>query len=122
MDHQVAKSLAALTTEITMAATAKVCQGFTPWRIEAIAVPLAEALVDIVISQGNTAIKHHPVVVSNYTTFELWNQILDEIAKEIPCVSTLEVIGRDMTRAQRAAFLTGDWRKNGASNGDPRLS
>jgi hypothetical protein len=120
MEHQESKSLEALTTEITMKATAKVCQGFTPWRIEAIAVPLAEALVDIVISQGNTALKHPPVTVSNYITFELWNQILDEIAKEIPCADTIEIIGRDLTRAQRARFLAGEWRANGQANDDPR--
>ncbi len=118
MDRQKEQSLSALTTKITLAATARVCQGFTPWRIEAIAGPLAEALVDIVISQGNTAHKHPPVIVYSYTTFELWNQILDEIQKEIPCVSQLEVVGRELTRAQRAKFLEGSWRNNGKTNDD----
>lgn len=122
MDHQSEKSLSALTTKITLAATAKVCRGFTPWRIEAIAAPLAEALVDIVISQGNTAYKHHPIIVHNYRTFEIWNQILDEIQKEIPCVSQLEVLGKDFTRTQRAQFLEGSWRNNGKNNDDPTLS
>lgn len=113
------KSLTVLTTEITMAATARVCQGFTPWRIEAISVPLAEALVDIVVGQGNTARKYPPIRVSNYTTFELWNQILDEIQKEIPCVNQLEVVGESLTRSQRARFLEGGWKANGKDNTDP---
>ncbi len=121
MDHQAERSLSQLTTKITLAATAKVCQGFSPWRIEAIAVPLAEALVEIVISQGNTALKHQPVIVHNFITFELWNQILDEVQKEIPCVTQLEVVGRDLTRTQRARFLEGAWRDNGKTNDDPSL-
>ena len=119
MDRQAVQSLSSLTTKITLAATAKVCHGFSPWRIEAIAGPLAEALVDIVISQGNTALKHAPVTVSNYITFELWNQILDEVQKEIPCVASLEVVGSNITRKQRAVFLEGSWRNNGKSNDDP---
>jgi hypothetical protein len=122
MDQVSSKGLLALTTKITLAATAKVCEGFTPWRIEAIAIPLAEELIDIVISQGNTAYKHEPVRVSNYITFELWNQILDEIAKEIPCVSHVEVIGERITRGQRARFLEGSWRHNAESNDDPQKS
>jgi len=105
-------SLARLTTEIVLRCTAKVCHGFAPWRIEAIAAPLGEALIDIIVSQGNSAMKHHPVTVSNYSTFELWNQILDEIQKEIPCANQLDAIGERVTRAQRAIYLEGAWRTN----------
>src|SRR6185369_13228913 len=105
MGPHLTKSLEALTTEIALRATAKVCQGFTPWRIEAIAGPLAAALVDIVIEQGNTAFRREPLLVNSYTTFEIWNQILDEIAKEIPCAGELEIIGKGFSRAERAKFL-----------------
>ena len=121
MDMAERRPLSVLTTEITLKATAKVCQGFSSWRIEAIAVPLAEALVDIVIAQGNAAYKHPPIQVSNYITFELWNQILDEVQKEIPCVAQLEVVGRDITRTQRTKFLEGSWRANSKDNDKPGL-
>lgn len=107
------KGLSLLTTKIVLRATALVCVGLSPARIEAVAYPLAEAIVDIVIAQGNSTTKPQPVRMSNYTTFELWNQILDEVAKCIPCVDDLEVIGCDLTRSQRKRFLEGKWRTEG---------
>lgn len=107
------KTLSILITETVLRATGTVCVGLSPARIEAVAFPLAEAVIDIVISQGNTAQKAAPVRMTNYTTFELWNQILDEISKTIPCVDSLEVIGCDLTRTQRQRFLEGKWRTEG---------
>ena len=103
------KPLSVQITEIVPRATATVCVGLSPARIEAVAYPLAEAVIDIVISQGNDVRKPVPVRMSNYTTFELWNQILDEIAKSIPCVDKLEVIGCDLTRKHRKQFLSNEW-------------
>lgn len=113
MTNQQDKSLVTLITEIVLCATATVCEGFSPSRIEAVAYPLAEAVIDIVMSQGNMEGKLAPVRMSNYTTFELWNQILDEVAKSVPCVDSVEVIGCDLTRAQRKRFLANEWRTEG---------
>lgn len=109
----ITRSLENLIFEIALRATAKVCEGFEPSRIEAIAKPLALALTDIVVEQGNDPVEKYPVEVSNYIIFEIWNQIMDEVVKEIPIGSRVEITGNKFTRTDRAKFLRGDWRVNG---------
>jgi len=105
-------SLEAQVTEIAMRATAKACEGMHPTRLEAVAVPLAQALVDVVI--GNEGVqdsdKKHFVEVPNYIVFELWNRILDEVEKEIPAASQIEVAGV-CTRSDRRELFSDSWRK-----------
>lgn len=92
-------------TKIVLAAAYKVCRGFPPAVIEVVACTLAEGITDLVVEQGNTAHKPAPIVMSNFTTFVLWNRILDEVALSIPCVDSLEVIGISVTRTQRKSFI-----------------
>ena len=106
-------SLEVRVTEIAMRATASACVGMHPSRIEAVAVPLAQALVDVVIGneegkQGEG--KKHFVEVPNYIVFELWNRILDEVEKEIPAASQIDVSGL-CTRSDRREFMSEAWKK-----------
>jgi hypothetical protein len=99
-------------SEITFRATSKVIgKEAHPQRIEAVAAPLAEALVDLVVAQGSNP-KSLPVVdLKTYMVWELWNRILDEIEKEIPIASKIQVnlIG-GATRAERKAVTEETWR------------
>lgn len=99
-------------SEITMRATTKVIgKEAHPQRIEAISAPLAEALVDLVVAQNSNP-KTLPVVdLKTYMVWELWNRIIDEIEKEIPVASKIQVnlIG-PATRAERRLVTEETWR------------
>ncbi len=98
-------------SEITIRATAKVLgPGAHPSRVEAVSTPLAEAIEDLVIAQGNQ--KENPVVtLKSYMVWELWNRILDEVEKEIPIASQIQVILTDpATRAERRVVASETWR------------
>src|SRR5688572_11920396 len=121
--------LEATVTEIALRATATACPGMHPTRIEAVAVPLAAALVDVVIgneSGTQDARKKHHVDVHNYIVFELWNRILDEVEKEIPAAMQIEVTVKSCTRAERREFHSDKWmesikkpmRNNGTTTSD----
>lgn len=104
LEHQV--------TEIAMRATATACVGMHPSRVEAVAVPLAQALVDVVIGQEgiqNSDVKIF-VETPNYIVFELWNRILDEVVKEIPAANQIEVAGI-CTRSSRLELMSDEWKK-----------
>jgi len=114
------RSLQTLASEIVLRCTAKVLIGLPPDRIEAVAAPLTQGVIDMIVSQGEN--KHVPMTVNKgYPVFELWCRILDEIEKEIPCVANLEVVGM-VTRGERRAYLKRWGGKDGQDNtkGVPR--
>lgn len=100
-----------LISEITMRATATVLGPEAhPSRVERIAAPLAEAIVDLVVSQGNSKDKTE-VTLDDFLAWEIWNRVLDEVEKEIPAVSRIEVIlNTKATRTFRRAVILGDWK------------
>jgi hypothetical protein len=105
-------TLEAKVTEIAMRATANACVGMHPSRIEAVAVPLAAALVDVVIGNEGSqqAVQKQSVEVPNYIVFELWNRILDEVEKEIPAANQIEVYGT-CTRSDRRELMSEKWKQ-----------
>lgn len=105
------KTLTALIIEITLRATSKVCIGFSAARINTVALPLCEGLAEMVIMQGNgleESAAVHYIEAPDYHCFELWNRIIDEIEKEIPVASKIEVLAK-VTRSQRQNFNSGQW-------------
>ncbi len=103
------KTLSRLITEIALRCTAKVCVGFSPARVETVAAPLSEGLIELVIVQGDRLeTADFAVKAPNYHCFELWNRIIDEIEKEIPIAAKIEVTAT-VTRAQRRNFNEGQW-------------
>ncbi len=100
-------------TEIAMRATATVCEGIHPSRLEAVAYPLAEALMDVLIDRdsGETNEKMYRVEVPDYTVFELWNRILDEVEKEMIAANKIEVIVNRCTRTERRGLFSEAWKK-----------
>lgn len=113
-------NLELMISEIVIRATAKVLGAEThPTRIEAIYEPLAEALVDIVVI-GETP-KKPEVSIKSYLVWELWNQILDEVEKEIPAASRIEVkLVGPATRKDRTEFTSGAWRERLSKPYSPR--
>ena len=74
-------------------------------RVVAIAEPLTQAFLDIIV--GGThgyGTEPYTVKVASFTTFELWNRILDEIQKELPQAQWIEVTAERVTRSQWKAF------------------
>ncbi len=98
-----------LTTEILYRCVATVCVGFSPARIAAIAEPLEEALVEMVIIQDKETPKVREITTSNYVVFELLNRILDMVELEIPVAAYIE-LKTAANRTDRRRFLSGAWK------------
>jgi hypothetical protein len=95
----------ALISEIVLRCTAKVCHDIKPDKISNIADPLIDAVVDMVAFQTEEKPTGFSVKTNHYVSFELFNRILDEIAKEIPCADRVNVWCENMNRTQRRDYL-----------------
>lgn len=103
-------NLERMISEIVLRNTATVLEGAHPSRIEAVAAPLAEAVVDLVISQGSA--KDPVIPIKSALVFFLWNDILDLIEKEIPAAGYIEVkLTVELTRKDRRDYSSGKWRE-----------
>jgi hypothetical protein len=94
-----------LISEIAYRATAKILVSYHPSRITAVAEPLVDFILGIVIALENKQ-PLSPISTDNFVVWELWNKILDEIEKEIPAVKHIEVLGPKATRSERKRTVT----------------
>lgn len=101
-----------LISEITMRATSKVLgPGVHPQRVAAIAEPLVDGIMDLVVSQDSQS-EPPAVTFKDYVAWEIWNRIIDEIEKEIPVVSEINVVlNGQASRKDRALLVSDEWRK-----------
>lgn len=99
-------------SEIVLRATSKVLGPTAhPSRVEAVAAPLSEALIDLVVAEGNTTSPAPVIDIGNYLVFELWNRILDEVEKEIPIAAKIEVVTKNIVKRSDRRFVNNeDWR------------
>ncbi|OQW34844.1 MAG: hypothetical protein A4E20_01320 [Nitrospira sp. SG-bin2] len=89
--------------EIVLRCTSKVCSGFSPGRIVDIAEPLVTKIVDLIVRSDSGV--YYEMKCDRYEVWLVLNQILDEVAKEIPAASRLDIIGTNIRRFHRAAYL-----------------
>jgi hypothetical protein len=92
--------------KIVLRCVATVCRDLKPAEVWRIAEPLIEAVTDAVVFQHElTQPGTMQVKTNHYVSFELFNRIIDEIAKEIPCADKINVWCENMSRAQRREYI-----------------
>lgn len=120
MPEEAPRGLESLISEIVLRCVGTVCFGFSAARVEAVAWPLRDAVVELVISAENQqqqqrgvgvgvaveGSRDYPLVMKadSYASFDLMCRILDHVELEIPIVGQIEVIGA-VSRSQRSRIV-----------------